>query len=357
MTSRMFLDIHALQSVPPANINRDDTGSPKTAQYGGVRRARVSSQACKRSIREYFKEFGDEAQVGVRTLDIVSYLAGKITALDSSISEKEVLELANKTLNNAGISTKDFKARALLFVGEKQVERLAQAVIDGETNKRILQGILKDSPAIDIALFGRMLADDPSLNEDASSQVAHAISTHAIENEYDFFTALDDLSPENNAGAGMLGTIEFNSSTLYRYANVAVHEFIKQIGDKDAAVKALNLFIEAFIKSMPTGKSNTFANLTLPGVVIVSLRRDRPVNLVTAFEEPVKSSSGYMDKSAERLYQEFDCVQGFASEAEFTLALSLKEKNAYKGTYKVENVKSIEQLLNAFAENMAIVLS
>lgn len=80
-TSRMFLDIHALQSVPPANINRDDIGSPKTAQYGGVQRARVSSQACKHSMREYFKEFGDEADVGVRTLDIVNYLADKIRKL------------------------------------------------------------------------------------------------------------------------------------------------------------------------------------------------------------------------------------------------------------------------------------
>lgn len=243
----------------------------------------------------------------------------------------------------------------MTFISKKQADGLAQAAVNGETDKEILKSIFKENPAIDIALFGRMLAADPSLNEDASSQVAHAISTHAVENEPDFFTAFDDLTKKS--GAGMLGTIEFNSSTLYRYANVAVHEFIKQIGDKDAAVKALELFIEALVKAMPTGKSNTFANLTLPEVVIVSLRNDRPVNLVTAFEEPVKSSSGYMDKSAERLYQEFDCVQGFASEAEFTLALSMKEKNAYKGDYKVENVKSIEQLLNAFADNMAILLS
>lgn len=356
-TNRIYLDIHALQTVPPANINRDDTGSPKTAQYGGVRRARVSSQACKRPIREYFRDFGGDAEVGVRTLDVVQYLADKISALNPSISAVDALKLADDTLNTAGIKTKDFRARALFFIGETQAKHLAKAAVDGVKDKKVLQEILKDNPSIDIALFGRMLADDPSINEDASAQVAHAISTHAVENEYDFYTAIDDLSPEDNAGAGMLGTIEFNSSTLYRYANVAVHEFVNQIGDENAVINSLKLFIEAFIKSMPSGKSNTFANLTLPEVVLISVRSDRPINLVTAFEKPVRSSNGYMDKSAKKLYGEFDSVQNFASEALFTMSLSMKEEYAYKGNYQVKSVDSIEALLNAFTENINNIMT
>ncbi|MCT7870257.1 MAG: type I-E CRISPR-associated protein Cas7/Cse4/CasC, partial [Lactobacillus crispatus] len=232
MNTRLFLDIQAIQTVPPCNMNRDDAGSPKTAQYGGVTRTRVSSQCWKHSMREYFKEHSGDSNVGVRSKNIVKYVADKIITLKPELSEQEALDLANKTLNNAGVKTKTDKdetvptAKALFFLGEIQANALAQAAINDVTDKKQLQEILKDNPAIDIALFGRMLADDPSLNEDASSQVAHAISTHAVRAEFDYYTAVDDLSPDDNAGAGMLGTIEYNSSTLYRYSNVAVHELV-----------------------------------------------------------------------------------------------------------------------------------
>lgn len=234
MTSKLFLDIHAIQTLPPANINRDDTGSPKTAQYGGVTRARVSSQSWKRAMRTYFNENGDIKNVGIRSLDIVRYVAKKILEKDSSLSMEDAMKMAEETLNKAKISTKDQKAKALFFLSDRQAEKLAQASIEKNTDKNYLQELLKEDQAIDIALFGRMVADDPSLNVDAASQVAHAISTHAIESEFDFFTAVDDLAPEDNAGAGMLGTIEYNSSTLYRYANIALHEFFKQLKNPQA---------------------------------------------------------------------------------------------------------------------------
>ncbi len=214
MNNRIFLDLHIIQTLPPSNINRDDTGSPKTALYGGVRRARVSSQSWKRAIREYFNLNGNKHQVGVRTLDVVKFIANKIINIDNSISYDVALELANNTLNKAGISTKEYRSKALIFLGETQAESLANAAINNIDDKKELQNIFNTNPSVDIALFGRMVADDPSLNEDASCQVAHAISTHAIQNEFDFFTAIDDLTPEDNSGAGMLGNIEYNSSTL-----------------------------------------------------------------------------------------------------------------------------------------------
>lgn len=208
LNNRLFIDIHALQTLPPCNINRDDTGSPKTAQYGGSTRARVSSQCWKRAMRTYFKEHSAEENVGVRTLYLVDYIAKKIVRLDSSISDEDASKLGEKALNNAGVKTKDGKAKALFFIGEKQANALAQAAIDGVDDKKLLQALLHKGLSIDIALFGRMLADDPSLNEDASAQVAHAISTHAIQHEFDYFTAIDDLSPKDNAGAGM-GRVQF----------------------------------------------------------------------------------------------------------------------------------------------------
>lgn len=327
---RLYVDIHAIQTVPPSNMNRDDTGSPKTAQYGGVRRARVSSQAWKRAIRLYFNDRGDTANVGVRTKKIVAYVADKICALDPSKSASDAVEMADKVINLCGIKTKEVKdsesvekeAKALFFLGDKQAADLAQAALDGVVDKKTLQELLKANPAVDIALFGRMVADDPSLNEDASCQVAHAISTHGVQTEFDFFTAVDDMAPADNAGAGMLGTVEYNSSTLYRYATVAAHELKRQLGDKDQTAAAIALFIEAFVNAMPTGKINTFANQTLPQAVLVTLRKDRPVNLVSAYEKPIRADEGYVDASVARLFDEMKKAEVFvhAPAATFYLA-------------------------------------
>ena len=324
---RLFLDIHVVQTVPPANINRDDTGSPKTAQYGGVTRARVSSQCWKSAIRKYFRDNGDIYEVGVRSLDIPQYIAKKILEKDTSMNYETAMNKAVEALDAAKISTKDKKLKALFFISDKQADKFAQACLDTKLDKKELQGILKSDPAIDIALFGRMLADDPSLNEDASGQVAHAISTHAVESEFDFYTAVDDLAPEDNAGAGMLGTIEYNAATLYRYANIALHEFYKQLkNDKEDTTKAVKLFVKAFVNSMPTGKINSFANQTLPQAIIVSLRADRPINLVSAFEEPVQSENGYVNKSIKKLFEEYTKCEKILEQPLFTDYLLLTDK-------------------------------
>lgn len=151
---------------------------------------------------------------------------------------------------------------------------------------------------MDMALFGRMVADDPSLNYDAAAQVAHSISTHAVKNEYDYFTAVDDCPAEDNAGAGHLGTVEYNSSTLYRYATVNVLELKGKLGAEQAA-ETVRAFGEAFLFSMPTGKQNTFANRTLPDAVYVTIREDQPVNLCGAFERAVSrgEQGGYAEAS------------------------------------------------------------
>lgn len=341
--NRLFLDIHVIQTLPPSNINRDDTGSPKTAQYGGVRRARVSSQSWKRAMRKFFHENSEEANVGVRTLEVVRYVAEKINQLDSSMSNEDAMNMADKVLKDSGVKTKDQRARALFFIGNSQAEKLANAAINGVTDKKELQAILKDNPAIDIALFGRMVADDATLNEDASSQVAHAISTHAVQTEFDFYTAVDDHSQGEHAGAGMLGTLEYNSSTLYRYANIAVHELVQQIDNQAAVANTLQLFIDSFVKSMPTGKINSYANQTLPHAVIVSLRTDRPVSLVTAFENPIKASDGHAEASIKALFKEMKRIERLIDAPEVVYSLDLEGIDAdYKSNViEEESLKSL----------------
>ena len=300
--NRVFVDIHVIQSLPPSCVNRDDTGSPKTAMYGGVRRARVSSQAWKHAMRELFKEYFSESELSERTKKIVEKVADQIDLL-GTFSKEDAIKKAEKIINQAGVSTKDLEAKALFFMSNKQAENLAHlALMNPLPSKKEVQAALNAGKGIDIALFGRMVADDPALNTDASAQVAHAISTHKVENEYDYFTAMDDRSPEDQAGAGMIGTVEFNSSTLYRYATVAAHELEQNLGDINATAKAIKEYIRAFVCSMPTGKLNTFANNTPPYAVMVAIRRDQPLSMAGAFETPIKAGEGgYQAKSAKAL--------------------------------------------------------
>lgn len=306
--SNLYVDIHVLQIVPPGCINRDDTGSPKTAKYGGVTRARVSSQSWKHEMRLMFKEIFDKDKVGVRTKKVSDMLASEIMSLDSGIDEERASKLAEAAMKNAGIKPDN----VLKFFSVAQAKKLAQLAINGSKDAKEYKEALKEAPSVDMALFGRMVAADPSLNYDASAQVAHAISTHAVHNEYDYFTAVDDLNKEDEAGAGHLGTIEFNSSTLYRYATVNIAELKSSLGD--FTVDALAGFVRAFVKSMPTGKQNTFANRTMPDYVYITLRTDQPINLVSAFEKPITSTDGYLEKSkaalmkhAAEVYEKYDC--------------------------------------------------
>lgn len=326
--NRLYIDFHVIQTVPPSCVNRDDTGRPKTAVYGGANRARVSSQAWKHSMREMFKELVDNEKMGYRTKYIKQLIIENMCKLSPNGDKSkyddavdEIMKLKYK-LNNKDHALFSFenseKTKVLFFISNVQSIKFAEKVLEDIkrwqekttedkkskikdiANVQEYRKILSDNPSIDLALFGRMAADDNDLNVDASAQVAHSISTHAVQNEYDYFTAVDDCSPADNAGAGHLGTMEFNSSTLYRYATVNAADLFKLIGEDTAdAVKA---FAQAFICSMPTGKQNSYANKTLPDMVYVTVRKDQPVNLCGAFEKPVYSKEGYAELSKEALF-------------------------------------------------------
>ena len=314
-----YVDIHIIQNLPPSCVNRDDSGSPKSAIYGGVMRLRVSSQSWKRAARLYFDDLLDASDVGVRTKRVAGVLAAKI-AEDAPELTESALSLAEGVFKTAKIKLSPPRGKKnapqesgyLMFLSAGQIGRLAELAITsargGEAlDARTVKKIFKEAHAVDIALFGRMVADDTDLNVDAACQVAHAISTHAAENEYDFFTAVDDEKSRSeeveDAGAGMMGTVEFSSATMYRYATVNLDMLVKNLGDGEAALRALEVFIKGFCLSMPTGKQNTFANRTVPETVVVSVREDQPVSLVGAFEKPIPQDAdrGYVDRSVESL--------------------------------------------------------
>ncbi|HSV64873.1 MAG TPA: type I-E CRISPR-associated protein Cas7/Cse4/CasC [Mycobacteriales bacterium] len=322
MSTRTYIDVHVLQTVPPSNLNRDDAGSPKQAVYGGARRARVSSQAWKRATRKAFADQVPEEELATRTKKILGMVIDRLVAR-TGVGSEQAARIATSLL--ARLDIKPGKKRPdetayLLFFGRPQLEHIVALVADraaelaGMSDEDLAEAV-KNLPVreqlgtghpIDVALFGRMVADIPGLNVDAATQVAHALSTHAVEIEFDYYTAVDDENPDEETGAGMIGTVEFNSATLYRFATVGLHQLVDNLGgDAEATATALEVFLTAFVKSMPTGHQNSFAHRTPPYLVSVVIREDQPVNLVSAFESPVRpNGDGIAALSAARLVAE-----------------------------------------------------
>lgn len=332
----MYVDIHVLQTVPPSNLNRDDTGSPKSAFYGGVRRARVSSQAWKKATRAEFAKRADKADLGVRTKRGVELIADVMSS-QHGIPASDAVVRATAALGTVGITAKAprvargknseqkvAQTEYLLFLSRRQIERVAAVAAASEkpARKDVLEALDRDH-GVEVALFGRMVADNKELSVDASVQVAHAISTHAVEDESDYFTAVDDVTVEvgEETGAGMLGTVEFNSATLYRYATVNIAGLQANLGDPEATARAARAFVIDFVRSMPTGKQNSFANRTVPDGVVVMIRRDQPVNLVGAFEQAVstRANEGRVAESVRRLVQHAAAVTSFVQEPQDVL--------------------------------------
>lgn len=322
MEKPLYIDVHIVQTVPPANLNRDDNGNPKEAYFGGVRRARVSSQAWKRATRTAFASQAPEQDQATRTKRIVAELTkrlGRRTGLDT----EQAARLAAKLLEPLGIKEgkKAGDTAYLLFFGYRQLEDIVDLVADeaadlAAMDDERLTAATKDLPVaqklqtghpIDVALFGRMVADIPALNVDAAAQVAHALSTHAVELEFDYYTAVDDQNLKEETGAGMIGTVGFNAATLYRYATIGLHQLTSNLGDTEAAFDAVDAFLHHFARSIPSGHQNSFAHRTLPSLVAVVARDDQPVNLVSAFERPVTATAeGIAERSALRLAAEYE---------------------------------------------------
>lgn len=338
--NRTIVEIHALETAA-GNLNRDDTGSPKTMEYGGYTRARVSSQAWKKPTRELFKDLLGPKDLGIRTKRVVEVLRDAVIERRPDLDAELAVKLAETALKDgAGIKLDKPRAKKnaetdkddalqqskyLLFMGRRQYDRLADLIVGTldqddpvkaiKSMKKAVKQIVADDRAVDVVLFGRMVADDTDLNVDAAAQVAHAISVQAVDSESDFFTAVDDIKQESDeegdAGAAMIGQVEFNAATYYRYANVDVNRLNDSLGDTNATAKAVAAFVQAFLTSMPQGKINTFAQGTLPELVVVNVRDTQAVNLVGAFERPVEPD--YVQHATEALVrreQEFDDVYG-----------------------------------------------
>jgi len=316
----MKIELHVIQNFAPSCLNRDDTNQPKDCDFGGVRRARISSQCIKRAVRQHFRE-NAACDVGTRTKRLKQKLLERLQ--DMSVTPEELsaaVDVFLATYYSKPDSKRPDETAVLLYIGEPEIEEAARCVHElwpqlcvaspaegrtaGKRAKKDRQSLSADAEitdrlrhaglSADIALFGRMLAELPDMNVDAACQVAHALSTHKVDMEMDFYTAVDDLNPESETGAGMMGVTGFNSACFYRYALIHRPQLVDNLGGDEAlANEVIRAFLLASVYAIPTGKQNSMAAQNLPSFGMFVVReRGAPCSLANAFAEPVRPLLG-----------------------------------------------------------------
>lgn len=330
-----MIELHIIQSFPVTCLNRDDLGSPKSATFGGVERARVSSQCWKRAIRMQAKDMEKEMFNGNRTRFIIESIKN---CLQKNLEEKKAKILAEAIADALGNldSPEKGNVKTLLYLSPLEIDNVANKMLEleygdlldiisgGDTKKmekaqkeltklaekaaKSLKDAVKD--AADIALFGRMVADDHTLMLEGAANFSHAISTHKVSNEIDFFSAVDDLKPEDSEGAGHIGTLEFNSACYYRYVGINV-DMLKDKDhlahlSKEELEKVLNAFIRSCLEANPIARKNSQFGYTRPAYVLGLCRKGQPLSLANAFEKAIRpNENGYVEKSVQALKDHF----------------------------------------------------
>lgn len=345
-----FIQFHILTSYPPANLNRDDLGRPKTAKMGGVDRLRISSQSLKRAWRtsETFRS-AMNGHIGVRTKELGKEIYKEL--IDGGIKVKDAKEWAQAM---AGIFGKlkgenkkepekldELEIEQLAHISPEERQLVNHLVTKLITEKRKpkaeeLQLLRVPETAVDIALFGRMLASKPAYNMEAACQVAHAISVHPVVIEDDYFTAVDDLNlGEEDRGAGHIGETGFASALFYSYVCIDRELLVENLGsNKELADKAVASLLETAVTVAPTGKQNSFASRAYASYVLVEKGDCQPRSLSVAFLRPVKGANYGEDavRILAETYKKIDEVYELSG-------IERKEMNVFTGEGKLSELK------------------
>ena len=260
------------------------------------------------------KEVSPQYFKGERTRLLYDPLVKRIKDAGGSAKQADegAKEIIDALVKLDSKSTDRVKATTLYFMSPLEMETLGKEYVKTKDVKKALKAIdassLKD--AADISIFGRMVANDHSLTVEAASMFSHALSTHKVDNEIDFFSAVDDLQPKEESGAGMTSTLEFNSATYYRFAAINLDMLSDEdhlgVLTKEERQVVVRTFVEATIRAIPSARKNTMNSNTLPDYVLGIVReKGHPIQLVNAFENPVRSSQGYAAQSIEHLKAEY----------------------------------------------------
>lgn len=321
-----FVQLHLLTSYPPANLNRDDLGNPKTVRLGGKERLRVSSQSLKRAWRtsELFQQ-ELAGNIGTRTK-----LLGKEAVFDvlvrSGVDEKKATEWSKQIAAVYGkLKTekdKQLEIEQLVHIAPEERATLDSLVSTLARERRAptqeeLDSLLHAQTAVDIAMFGRMLAGKTDFNGDAAVQVAHAVGVHASSIEEDYFTAVDDLN-KKDASAAHVDQSGFAAAVFYQYLCIDRDLLKKNLGgDEELTQKALRALTEAAVKVGPTGKQNSYASRAYAHYALAEKGAQQPRSLSLAFVKPVddKDYAGAAIEVLERVRDNMDKVYGACADA------------------------------------------
>lgn len=310
------IEFHILQSFPVTCLNRDDLGSPKTAIVGGITRARVSSQCWKRQVRLTLRDLN--VKLAIRTKHIADMI--ERACLQRQADAEKAKTCATKI---GDVLAKD----TLYFISEREVEAYAQYAqehsFDLPQDKDLLKDIIKISKkthisaldGLDLALFGRMVAKAPELNIEAASTFSHSISTHKVNTDVDFFTALDDFTIEGQEGSAHMGSLEFNSATYYRYVCLDLGQLAETLGIENRQSTEIQKAIEAFVKALylavPQARQHTLAGECGWDYAKVYVRKGQPLQY--SCDEPVRYDSrkggGYLQPSIAALNEFLSCKE------------------------------------------------
>lgn len=313
-----FIQLHVLTVYAPSNLNRDDTGRPKTAKFGGVERLRISSQAMKRAIRtsdafkarvganrgERTQRLGEAVRQHLLDKNTEAAMATKIARQIAGVFGKIKDE---KSVDKEGRDTSAYIEQLAFVSADERTAALewADRMAAGESlpeksQDRVAALLNSADSATDIAMFGRMLADNPDFNREAAVQVAHAITTHKVEVEDDFYTAVDDLKRSTeDAGAGFIGELGFGSGVFYIYACIDRELLKSNLGGDEALTEtAVAAFVEGLAKSSPTGKQASFASRAHASYLRVEKGPQQPRSLAAAFLRPVRDDDLLKDSIA-----------------------------------------------------------
>jgi len=357
------IELHVLQSFPVSCLNRDDLNSPKTAVFGGVQRARVSSQCWKRAIRESAKAELPELFKGMKGR---LFIEPMISALQAEGFDKESATNIAKEFGEAlakfdsEAEKKDgiLRVKTAYFTTKNEIQSLAKAYKEKNDVKKAIKELksedLKD--AADISLFGRMVASDHTLTIEGAAMFSHALSTHKIENEIDYFSALEDW-PSNDSGAAMTSTLEFNSATYYRFAALNLDMLFDkehlECLDLNERKDVVGAFVKATLQAVPVARKNSMNGNVFPKYVLCVLRDDgHPVQLVNAFEEPVQSKNGIVKKTIIAMENEYSALKELwgIKGTEIRIGAFPFDMNgneeAAENHKKEMNYKNLEDLLN-----------
>lgn len=301
MSKAKRIEFHILQSFPVTCLNRDDVGSPKTAIVGGVTRARVSSQCWKRQVRLSLQDFG--ICLGVRTKKVAELLYEAM--LRAGAEEEAGLACAQVIADALAKDT-------LLFISDTEAEAFADYAKQGEFDAKLIKenelGKLAKKVttpslnALDIALFGRMVAKAKDMNVEAAASFSHAITTHKVTSEIDFFTALDDL--QEVEGSAHMGSVEFNSGTYYRYISLDLGQLERTLGEGADIKAAVRAFTQALFVAIPAARQHTQAGASPWDFARVYVRNGQ--GLQVPFDQPVKADDGFLKPSIKALKSYLD---------------------------------------------------